>query len=560
MALHDWIADLNDDYIAQWSNKGLLRRGRKQLEKETLSDWNLSGNEAVAQIGGFAQTLDGVGFGHLKCGCPATETCFHLTCFLLGLQKLSAENSPPAVVEESTRDGSDQLAHEQEAECEAQVPPWIIFDESERQKRLGKASINRAMRWINLGVEVEIVNRDRLLTANILESERVKTTIPRIGGVEASVCSCRKKRCPHMALLVLLLSREAGAAIETNSRHCLGDDQRDRVFELKRWLSQFTIVGIAGMSRLMLEQGEALATELRQVDLPRVSQLQSLLCQSLRQDLERQLSSSHVQQRQLMAKIVAYTNALSCSVLPQSLHLLGGEHRRLYRITNDLSLIGVSVEQWLTPSGFRGYTVYFYAPANQQFYAYSETRNQSHDPNWRPRQALLAAKIGEFSLEDLAKSQFQLSQCWTSSDYRISSKNETKIAKVLVVDNMDWTVYAQTVTQIANKIISTLRQSPYGEKTEFSFLVEIKTLAKLTFDPYQQRWLATAVDSMGVTCQLRMYSSELNDRIAKALNRSQQSPEAIFGIWIMEEGILYFRPISTFYKEQHTHLSLALDQ
>ena len=37
-ALAAWIADINDDYLTDWANRGLLRRGRKLADSSGCVD------------------------------------------------------------------------------------------------------------------------------------------------------------------------------------------------------------------------------------------------------------------------------------------------------------------------------------------------------------------------------------------------------------------------------------------------------------------------------------------------------------------------------------------
>jgi uncharacterized Zn finger protein len=84
--MQEWLRTLDDDAIADWANKGLLKRGAKALAAVDAGQWELAANQARAGIEGHVQTLAGAGFATLQCSCPAFGPCHHLCALLLGLR------------------------------------------------------------------------------------------------------------------------------------------------------------------------------------------------------------------------------------------------------------------------------------------------------------------------------------------------------------------------------------------------------------------------------------------------------------------------------------------
>ena len=62
-----WIKDLNEDYLADWANRGLLRRGRKLAESQDASICVVAETGYQAEIEGQQQTLEAPSFEHLNC-------------------------------------------------------------------------------------------------------------------------------------------------------------------------------------------------------------------------------------------------------------------------------------------------------------------------------------------------------------------------------------------------------------------------------------------------------------------------------------------------------------
>ncbi|MCW0038030.1 EAL domain-containing protein, partial [Acinetobacter baumannii] len=73
--------------------------------------------------------------------------------------------------------------------------------------------------------------------------------------------------CAHRALVALQARRLAGAPMPELPAHALEAGALQRLAQARQWLTGWVLQGRAGMSPAFLDQGEALATELRQADL-----------------------------------------------------------------------------------------------------------------------------------------------------------------------------------------------------------------------------------------------------------------------------------------------------
>lgn len=542
MTLIPWITNINDDYLVQWANKGLLRRGKKQLEKliaaDGLSDWQLDDSVAGATIDGFEQQLTAVGFDHLSCSCAATGPCFHLICFLLGLQTL-AVNRP-----EGTDSNADSRADTDanispavgEAISESDLPPWHISEAGERERQLGKAHVTKAQRQVLQGVPVDWQETGSALTGSIELNRTFNVHIPRAGGLAVSLCSCKKEKCEHRALLVLTWCIAQGLMAPPEDKSALDPWQGQVLEQVEQWLNQLAQQGMSSVTRLLLDQGDRLITELKQADLPKPAYLVERINGLLRLEWQRQLISSPDRLRTALAELYAHLLALRTEPMPQPLRILAGEHKRRFNPVRQLDLIGIGAEEWSvstdasSSSGVNSSEsdklrtrVYFYSPSQQRFYTVSYQGNRG--------QNIESAYLGNCAVNRLLHSRFTLAQGWSSADGGISTRQGTHITEVSPLTVQAVLEQSVSVNAQINAIAEQMIHNPYDKTPSRLGIVRCESMTALTFANTLQQWRSECTDLDGNRVIVAIDATTENEM---AINRWQQycqDATAIFGRW-----------------------------
>jgi hypothetical protein len=545
MTLYEWLAGINDDYLLAWANKGLLRRGVKLLAQQNPDQWTLDENQASASLDGWEQRLDGIGFEHLNCGCPAMGPCHHLLAFLLGLKQRLAQGEAVADTDQTTIEAGTTTAR-----------PWLIADPAERQALLGKAHLDRARRWLAQGLEGTLSEDDQGLKADLPEPLSTQVIIPRAGGVAHSLCSCKAPRCGHRALVVLQACRAAGLKAHEEDRvDALTDAQREVLASLDQWLRQLALQGMSGIPRLHIEQGRALVTELQQVDLPLPARQLARVAEMLEQEWGRQSVSSPTRLRRALAILSAHAGALNRQPLPQPLPSLAGRHRRHYIQRRDLDLVGVATEVWETLSGYRGYSAYFHAPETGDYFQLSEARKPDQEPDWEPGSALVQARFGEHKVNALPGSRVRMLYGWCSSDNRLSSREGCRLAEPQPLSFSDLFVYAENLSQLAIRLAGKARQNPYKMDLQTYGLITVEGSLTLVFDHYRQHWRGEVRDPLGRVFALSLAGTELGHQAASRLKKVS-SLKALFGRWRIEEESLCLEPVAVWTEDKCLMLTL----
>ena len=195
--LDHWLRSLSDDYLLAWSNRGLMRRAGKLVEALDPGAVALEDDSARGTIEGHRQTLEGVGFDHARCSCPATGQCHHLVAFLVALRALAGTGDAVP--------GDAEPADAGDAEPQAAIEPYWRSESDEALVRaLGRAHVRRAERWLADDVAMQWEEAQGELRARIDDDAaggQSTVRMPALGGLGASVCSCKaptsrsRKRC-----------------------------------------------------------------------------------------------------------------------------------------------------------------------------------------------------------------------------------------------------------------------------------------------------------------------------------------------------------------------------
>ena len=407
----EWLRTLDDDAIVDWANKGLLRRGAKTLAATDPGGWTLTADRAEAHIESHTQTLGGTGFAALHCDCPAYGPCHHLCAFVLGLRARAAAVTEPgdAPVESAT------------------ATPWLDGAADSVANAFGTPAVRKALHWLAQGFEAALNESDGALIAELSDPDEVTVRIPRAGGLTAAGCSCKAATCAHRALAALQARRAAGVATPPLPETVLDDTALACLSQTRQWLTALTLQGTTGIGPAFLDQGEALATELRQADLPRPGALLATLTVNLRDDrLGRGGAAERIADK--LAAIWMCVRGLAQHPLPRPFHELAGVHRQTYRRQGDLVLHGIAAEIWHTGSGQRGFSLHFQDAGSGRYLRWSESRRHGFDPDWSPEAALARASLGERPVQRLLASPHRLLRGWISDDGRLSAREGTQLA------------------------------------------------------------------------------------------------------------------------------------
>jgi hypothetical protein len=542
--MHAWLSSLNEDQIATWANKGLLRRGKKTLANCEPESWQLQADQASADIDGHQQQLNGVGFDALSCNCAAFGPCHHLVSFVLGLQTRASQHNTEAA------DTSDDTV------SEALPEPWLDGDVDGLESVLGKANIGKALRWLAWGYQAELEYRDDELIVSLDADQEVQLRIPRYGGLAASVCSCKASRCYHRALVVIQTRQQAGLAIPELAIRLLGEQESRRVQQVQHWLTALILQGNSSTGPAFIDQGEVLATELRQCDLPRPAKALQALVELLRQQQQRSHDTrQHIADR--LANIWILLRGLQQHPTPRPWVELAGEHRQHYRHQRNRTVQAEAVEVWETLSGYRGFTLHLRDCHSGHYLSWSQARSQEQDVGWEPRSAWRDARLAEIPVQQLLKAPHRLISGWISREGRLSGREGTQLRRL--DEPLSYPI--RDKMELLQQRQQSLLSDPWRKPENTLAWLDIAHYDTIEQDKHQRLWRLDTRDSQGQSVILQgtidRYGRKALDRMQARLLR-HETIHAVFGsIWV-EQGQLFIRPISILSGDNKTLVHLTL--
>lgn len=525
--LFDWIRSLDDDSVAAWANKGLVRRGLKVLADSPDPQWSVGDAEASARIEGFTQQIGQVGFAHARCDCPAQVTCHHLCAFLLGLRQHLPDGAAGAAA-------ADDAAADASANAATAAPDWLLADSGKLTALLGVAALRKALQWLANDTEAELAYRNGAIGGTLELSEPVTVSLPAVGGLAAALCSCRKSACAHLALVVLQARREAGRPIPPLPPVALDPDAGARLAHLRGWMEALVIQGWSGSGQAFLDQGQALAMELKQAQMPRVCAALQQLVSLLRAD------SSAAQEA--LAALWMLLRGLQANPMPRPMRELTGVHRRGYGALQRIELYCAAVERWDSPGGYHGFSVHFWAPARREYLVWSEARQAALAPEWDPDQALAQAELGGLALTTMAGAPCMLAAGWVSANGRLSSREGTRMHAAGGV--LDLPLNADLAPLVA-RMAAAMHDDPWRIAAPSAICIGIAQQDALHADG--GAWSMRVTDAGGTQVLLQGRADGMERVVFQGLDQAQRAGkqlDALFGYLRIERGELRMRPVS----------------
>jgi hypothetical protein len=277
----------------------------------------------------------------------------------------------------------------------------------------------------------------------------------------------------------------------------------------------------------------------------------------LEQEWRRQTVSSPRRLRQALAILSAHVGALIRQPLPQPLLSLAGMHRRRYSLRRDLDLVGVATEVWETLSGYRGYSVYFYAPEAHSYFQLSEARKPDQEPGWDPGLALVQACFGGQKADALLGNRVRMLNGWCSRDNRLSAREGCRLTEPEPLSFTELIKYTENLSQLALRLADKARQNTYEMDLHSYGLIAVDGSLTLDFDRYRQSWQGAVRDHLGRIFELSLPGTVLGNQAARRLKKPS-SIKALFGRWHIEGESLSLEPVAVWFKDQCLMLTLKL--
>lgn len=479
----DWkqsLADVDEDYLVGISNKGIVKRAYKDLGETGGSD-----GAALAEPDWTAQELEVTAggetvrirlpLGESQCSCPSRSICRHVIMGILLAKQAAAGAGADAAVSggEESGAGSRATPGESGPETDAVSPDSErggaggadtlgeqVWQEVLSQPRkpllraLGSKGLRRLVSVMEAG-ETPRVERSSVVKMQLPGQE---IAVKLLSPLPYSTCSCHKKElCSHKAEAILwcqylekqLTAEELTAELEQEPDLDLQELQ-ETAEQIRSCLEGLLEVGLARGGQERVEELERLAILCHNAGLPGWEGDLRALADSYGKYLRRsagltmeklagQLQRLYHRTRQLEVLVRSALNSASEKAQGEKpleegqgvisrIQALAGEFRSAYLPVGELELTGITVEHFVSDSGYEGDTVYFLEISTGTWYTYTNARPTFYEGKKRgDYQEKTPAPWGvSLPLEGLANVQLRLRGAKCDSAGRLSSSQETK--------------------------------------------------------------------------------------------------------------------------------------
>jgi SWIM zinc finger len=555
------VKTLDDDALAGLANKGLLRRAQKDLESARPRIVAVDDGKVRVQLADASVDVPEL-VARSTCTCPATGICRHILGALLFLRDDPELAAADALVQKTLELGEDQ---DSTATVRAALPPSPAdvlgnLSDEELQKWAGKGLFRKALKALAASPQVEIESAAALVVR--FPSRNITCRWIPSGGLLGMVCSCQAETvCEHVVTAVLAYQTSLGkrqVVAETAILEESAGAPRTRAEVLAsvgNVLREMISLGLARVSEATVQRLVTLAVSAHGVDLPRLERMLKSLADELNLMLRRDAQASSSNLLALAARIEALRTALVRNPAPA----LVGQHRSQYHDVGQITLIGLGAQQWRSPAGYQGVTVYFWDESRKGWSTWSESRPVDQ-PGFSPAGRFFGDGpwAGCASPPQAARSVLRLSGTWRNPQGRISGRAATRAIVTGPSQPAEvpgaitkWSQLAERARQLFGG-----RLGDRTENLELALLVP-KMWGPAFYDSLRQELVRPVLDEEGRAINLWLPFTAQNETAIKILERHDPTNTfGLLGALRLVAGRICVQPISLFAGEEIVSLNL----
>lgn len=548
--IREQIRQADEDYLTGISNKGIVKRAGKDLEKETPTvSWN--GEEAQVALKEETCVIR-VPLGDSTCSCPSTNICRHVVTAILWLRgelKKEAEAGQPTGLCPSKEAGLPEASHDF-SEL-GQIPAVRL------KRACGGQRYRRLLSHLRAGDEPSVTETSIVTVRLPWEEAVVKLLTP----LEHSTCTCHSRElCAHKAQALLIWQLQKGLVSLEQLEALLEEEE---VLDMEAVRAASSAVRAAsleqlntGLSRQSPEVGEAL------------ERLAVLCHRAGLARLENRLRETEETYRQYFARSAAFrTGELAGRLLllynqagrihkeekQEELQRLAGSFRESYEPVGNLHLMGVGARSFTSKNGYEGETWYFLEVNQRRWYTWTDARPVFYE-GVKNRTGQIENTSAPWNLscrrEELSQLEFELSGARAAAGRRLSASQETR-GQLLGSRNLETPAFAESIVWDYEKLLrERFQPGEAREKGGRLALVGAAGWEEPVFDRVAQRFSWELHDEKGRSLEVRVkytkkeqLTIQFLERLESRLRGQKRESAVFFGALYLEEGRLCLYPI-----------------
>lgn len=463
------MAGVDEDYLVGISNKGIVKRAYKDLEAEgseaqaAVADLDWNAQELTVAAGEETVTIR-FPLGESQCSCPSRSICRHVVMAVLMVQRAVSGNDGDETgecdnqnavkveggvscdhYEEKSEGGGGDCQDTKQADSDSLGQ--LVWQEilAQPRKPLLRALGSKGLRRLVAAMEAENMPQVERGTVVRMQLPGQDMTVKLLSPLEYSTCTCHKKElCSHKAEAILwcqylekqLTAQDLAGELEQEPSFDM-QELKDTAGQVKDCLEHLLETGLARSSAEQAQELERLAILCHNAGLPGWEGDIRALAEGYEKYLHRAAGQTMEKLAGQLQRLYGKTMQLGMLVdealsnagnAVRQIQALAGEFRSEYLPVGDLELTGITMEHFVSDSGYEGDTIYFLEIATGTWYTYTNARPTFYEGKRRGGyQEKASAPWGvPLSLESLASVRLQLRGAKCDAGGRLSSTQETR--------------------------------------------------------------------------------------------------------------------------------------
>ncbi|MGN0425027.1 MAG: hypothetical protein ACI4FY_06875 [Acetatifactor sp.] len=565
----DWkqILDAADeDYLIGISNKGIVKRAYKDKEEAGIAPKILpssEGDKLVISLGEEEVTLC-YPLGESKCSCPSRSICRHVVQAIL-----SAREQIETLGGEADRKQQgipdEELAHKLQ-EVPASTPSGGLREEilAYPVKKLFRTLGSSGLRELAEHMEREElpdIQQTSIVTVKLPEKEIV---VKLLSPLEYSSCTCHKKElCSHKAEAILwcqwqekqLTLKEIREELEQApefDREQLGE----AACQIKSFLDELLQMGLCRTSADAVHTLERLAILAHNALLPQIENSLRALAEVYGKYLRRSAGFSVTDALSRLVGLYDRILRLMEACDNSEIGRLAGEFHARYKPVGVLDLVGITMEHFVSQSGYEGDTVYFLEENTGMWYTYTNARPTFYEGKRRSTFSEKAQAPWEMSvsLEDLVCLKIHLEGVKADETGRLSSSKETRgevASSRCLTEKLLEKWYYRDFGDAFREQIAIEDETQSGTKLKHPVFLQPARIESGVFDEVEQVLRLPLYDEKGREVLVEVpYSKREKDTIRYLERLKEDPPPCFVGRLYLSEGRLKLYPLDLFGRKE----------
>lgn len=560
-AFAQFLSSWDEDYIIDFANKGLYKRGLKEFKKGIDINYEVVDDKLICNVEDVSIAMSDDIQG-ITCSCPAKSVCKHIIIAILYLREVLKDELSDRVIDAEKHDGVDSknLPNTNDMNYIKSI------DIENSLNKLSKGNI----RAILFRLELEI-SKDYSISNNSIKLFNDITIHFTSGDIESIICSNKcKGLCHHKVEAVIFYGIENGFCRMKDIKDLLiiswirkskVDIDKDCLFNVKNLIGNMMDNGLSRLPKSYLDRIIDCSVACNNSNLPNLEKMLRTLRTMI--DKYHAKDTSFWTGRYLKHLTKIYLTAIGIENNKKSTALIDliGERRSDYINIGKGNLIGLGVEAWITESNYQGLTCFFYDTKVDGILTYNDIsptyyRDRENDSvrDYTKKRILQSS-----TMMDLSRSIVTVDNLMINDYFRVSSSQESigvikdsrsyeDIGNLdIVYDNYEVMINSK-ISQLGFSILPNKRNSNV-------VIVKIAKYDKVVFDKVKQILTLTLIDDYDNILKMEIAYNKGRERIIRAIEKAEKLDKLgsmLLGKLYMDGNEVRIFPITYYYKDNRT--------